>query len=74
MMEAQYSATLAERVAASLEKYAAMQLQADSLNAQYSFNAQSTAMSLAGQWYNTYLAGLQRAGSGSSAGRWSTRR
>lgn len=55
MMEAQYTATLAERIAAALEKYESMSLQAQMQNAQYAYNAQTMAMSLAGQWFNTYM-------------------
>lgn len=68
MLEAQYTAALAERVAASLEKYAALQLQANSINTQYAFGAQNAAMNLASQWYSTYLAGLGAGNSGGGGG------
>lgn len=55
MMEAQYTATLAERIASALEKYESMNLQAQMQNAQYAYNAQSLALSLAGQWFNSYM-------------------
>ncbi len=76
MMEAQYTATLAERIAAALEKYESMNLQAQMQNAQYAYNAQSLALSLAGQWFNTYMnnaaqytksSGGYRSGSGGSS-------
>ncbi len=73
MMEAQYTATLAERIASALEKYESMSLQAQMQNAQYAYNAQSTALSLASQLYGTYLAnsskstGSSGSGSGKSA-------
>ena len=55
IMEAQYTATLAERIAAALEKYQSMSLQAQLQNAQYAYNAQTTAMNLASQWFNSYM-------------------
>ncbi len=61
MLEAGYTAALAERVAASLEKYAALKLQAESQNANNAISAQNSAMSLAGQWYGAYLSGLGKA-------------
>ena len=55
IMEAQYTAALAERIAAALEKYQSMSLQAQMQNAQYAYNAQTTAMNLASQWFNSYM-------------------
>jgi hypothetical protein len=69
MMEAQYTATLAERIASALEKYESMSLQAQMQNAQYAYNAQSTALGLASQLYGTYLANSSKsAGSSSGSG------
>lgn len=71
IMEAQYTATLAERIAAALEKYQAMSLQAQMQNAQYAYNAQTTAMNLASQWFNSYMNNAARAvkGSGGRGGK-----
>ena len=71
IMEAQYTATLAERIAAALEKYQSMSLQAQLQNAQYAYNAQTTAMNLASQWFNSYMNNAARAvkGSGGRGGR-----
>lgn len=55
-MEAQYGATLAERLAASLESYRQMELSAQQYNAQARQAAQQAAMSLAGNWYGDYMA------------------
>ena len=71
IMEAQYTATLAERIAAALEKYQSMSLQAQLQNAQYAYNAQTTAMNLASQWFNSYMNNAARAvkGSGGRSGK-----
>ena len=71
IMEAQYTATLAERIAAALEKYQSMSLQAQLQNAQYAYNAQTTAMNLASQWFNSYMNNAARAvkGSGGRGGK-----
>lgn len=71
IMEAQYTATLAERIAAALEKYQSMSLQAQMQNAQYAYNAQTTAMNLASQWFNSYMNNAARAvkGSGGRSGK-----
>ena len=71
IMEAQYTATLAERIAAALEKYQSMRLPAQLQNAQYAYNAQTTAMNLASQWFNSYMNNAARAvkGSGGRGGR-----
>lgn len=66
IMEAQYTATLAERIAAALEKYQSMSLQAQLQNAQYAYNAQTTAMNLASQWFNSYMNNAARAAKNSS--------
>ena len=72
MMEAQYTATLAERIASALEKYEAMSMQAQMQNAQYAYNAQSTALGLASQWFNSYMnnaaKNVKRSGGTSSKG------
>ncbi len=73
IMEAQYTATLAERIAAALEKYQSMSLQAQMQNAQYAYNAQTTAMNLASQWFNSYMNNAAKAAKSSSkSGRSST--
>ncbi len=56
LMEAQYTGTLAERIAAALERYAALEMQAESANAQMQASARSTAAGIATQWYQNYLA------------------
>ena len=66
IMEAQYTATLAERIAAALEKYQSMSLQAQLQNAQYAYNAQTTAMNLASQWFNSYMNNAAKAAKNSS--------
>lgn len=66
IMEAQYTATLAERIAAALEKYQSMSLQAQMQNAQYAYNAQTTAMNLASQWFNSYMNNAAKAAKSSS--------
>ena len=48
-----------------------MSLQAQLQNAQYAYNAQTTAMNLASQWFNSYMNNAARAvkGSGGRGGR-----
>ncbi len=58
MMETQYTSALAERIAAALQYYASLEMQAASANAQMEANANNTALSIATQWYQNYLAGL----------------
>ncbi len=55
-MEAQYGATLAERIAASLQSYEQMRLSAQQYNLQAQQSAQQAALSLAGNWYGDYTA------------------
>ena len=54
-MEAQYTATLAERIASALDHYAALGLQAASANAQMAASARNAAAGIAAQWYGNYL-------------------
>lgn len=54
-MEAQYGATLAERIAASLQSYDQMRLSVEQYNQQARQSAQQTALGLAGTWYQNYL-------------------
>ncbi|HWQ58315.1 MAG TPA: hypothetical protein VN540_04775 [Clostridia bacterium] len=71
IMEAQYTATLAERIASALEYYASLELQAATANAQMQANASNTALGIAWQWYQSYLAGLApgtQSGSGDGRG------
>ncbi len=56
MLESNYGAALAERVASYMQYYANLELQAAMQNAQLKANAQNAAMGLASQWYNAYLA------------------
>lgn len=58
MMETQYTSALAERIAAALQYYASLEMQAANANAQMEANANNTALSIASQWYQNYLAGL----------------
>ena len=55
MMEAQYTATLAERIASALDHYAALGMQAASANAQMAASARNAAAGIAAQWYGNYL-------------------
>lgn len=55
-MEAQYGATLAERIAASLQSYDQMRLAAQQSNQQAQQAAQQAAMGMAGDWYANYTA------------------
>ncbi|NCB30975.1 MAG: hypothetical protein EOM66_06155 [Clostridia bacterium] len=55
-MEAQYGATLAERIAASLQSYDQMRLAAQQSNQQAQQSAQQAALSLAGDWYSNDMA------------------
>lgn len=73
MMEAQYAGTLAERIAAALEYYTSLELQASSANAQMAAAQSSTAASIAAQWYQSYLSGLAPATAAKSGGGSSTR-
>lgn len=54
-MEAQYGATLAERIAASLQSYDQMRLSVEQYNQQARQSAQQTALGLAGSWYQNQL-------------------
>lgn len=58
MMEAQYTATLAERIASALEYYTSLGMQAASANAQTAASARNAAASIAAQWYQSYLDSL----------------
>ena len=66
MMESNYSAALAERVANYLQYYANLEFQAAMQNAQLRTNAQNAAASLASQWYAAYLAANAANSSGGS--------
>lgn len=55
-MEAQYGATLAERIAASLQSYDQMRLAAQQYNQQAQQAAQQAALGMAGDWYANYTA------------------
>lgn len=55
-MEAQYGATLAERIAASLQSYEQMRLSAQQYNLQAQQSARQAALGLAGDWYSDYTA------------------
>lgn len=55
-MEAHYGATLAERIAASLQSYEQMRLSAEQYNLQAQQNARQAALNLAGDWYENYTA------------------
>lgn len=55
LMESNYAATLAERIASYLQYYTNLEYQAQMQNAQLRYNAQSAATSLASQWYQAYL-------------------
>ena len=68
MLESNYGATLAERVASYMQYYANLELQAAMQNAQLKANAQNAAMGLAAQWYNAYLAANPKTGSGGKGG------
>lgn len=68
MMESQYSAALAERISAAMQYYASLELQAASTNAQMQANATNTALTLASQWYQNYLAGLGSGAAGYGGG------
>lgn len=71
-LEAQYTSSLAERIAFALEYYTSLEMQAASTNAQAASSARSTAASIAAQWYQNYLNSLANAqaatGSGSGSG------
>lgn len=54
-MEAQYGATLAERIAATLQSYDQMRLSAQQYNLQAQQAAQQAALNLAGDWYRNYV-------------------
>lgn len=54
LLESNYAAALAERVASYLQYYANLSLQAQMQNAQMQYNAQNAAASLASQWYAAY--------------------
>lgn len=57
-MEAQYTATLADKIASAMQSYAQIEASAAQANASMLFNAQNTAMGLAGQWYSSYINSL----------------
>lgn len=69
MMEAQYTATLAERIAAALEHYSSLEFEAARTNAQMAQSAGSAAAGIAMQWYQSYLNGMGGA-SVSPSGTW----
>lgn len=66
MMEAQYTATLAERIADALQYYSSLEMQAATANASMAAAANNTAVGLASQWYSSYL-GTLSAGKTASA-------
>ena len=68
MMEAHYTGTLAERIAAALEAYTSLELQAASTNAQMAAAASSTAAGIAAQWYPSSLMGAARTTTAKSSG------
>ena len=55
-LQAQYGATLAERIATSLQAYEQMRLNAQQYNLQAQAAAQQAALNLAGSWYSDYVA------------------
>lgn len=55
-LQAQYGATLAERIATSLQAYEQMRLNAQQYNLQAQAAAQQAALNLAGNWYSDYVA------------------
>lgn len=57
-LEAQYSASLAERIQDAMMEYQQMSMQANMFNAQMQQSAMSTAMGVASTWYTSYLSGL----------------
>ena len=66
-LEAQYSASLAERIQDAMMEYQQMSMQANMFNAQMQQSAMSTAMGVASTWYTSYLSGLsssRRSGGG----------
>lgn len=75
-MEAQYGATLAERIAATLQSYDQLRLSAQQYNLQAQQAARQSALNLAGNWYGDYMtqqnalaqAAAKSAGSGSKSG------
>ena len=54
-LEAQYGATLAERIAASLQAYDQMRLSAQQYNQQAQSAAQQAALGIANDWYSNYI-------------------
>ena len=66
MMEAQYTATLAERIADALQYYASLEMQAASTNASMAAAASNTAVGLASQWYQSYLNTLGESAAGTT--------
>lgn len=67
-MEAQYGATLAERIAASLQSYEQMRLSAQQYNLQAQQSARQAALGLAGDWYSDYTAQQNAQAAAKSAG------
>ena len=55
-MEAQYSAMLAERIYDTLSRYEQMNYSAQQYNAEAAAAAEKTALAMASDWYNSYLA------------------
>ena len=55
-LQAQYGATLAERIATSLQAYEQMRLNAQQYNLQAQAAAQQAALNMAGNWYSDYVA------------------
>ena len=55
-LQAQYGATLAERIATSLQAYEQMRLNAQRYNLQAQAAAQQAALNMAGNWYSDYVA------------------
>lgn len=55
-MEAQYSAMLAERIYDTLSRYEQMNYSARQYNAEAAAAAEKTALAMASDWYNSYLA------------------
>ena len=68
LLESNYAAALAERVASYLQYYANLSLQAQMQNAQMQYNAQNAAASLASQWTAAYQS-AHAAGSAATTGK-----